>query len=109
MQSSAWASWQTAHASELSVAQLAIEHFAGTASDYSIPTRVLEPMPYNVEYTTPPEWFTALPKEIQSIKLAEVIAYKSIIEAKVEGAAPRETGRVALGVLAGVAIAAAAL
>lgn len=97
-----------AHASELSKAQVAIEHFQATATDYSVPAYVTEAPPTNADYTTLPDWFTALPEEIQKIKLDEGEAFKSIFEDK-SGLAPRETARAALGMLAGVAIAAAGL
>ncbi|KAF2621467.1 hypothetical protein BU25DRAFT_495776 [Macroventuria anomochaeta] len=44
-QSSAWSSWAEAHGSQLSAAQLAIEHFAEAETTYSVPARITETLP----------------------------------------------------------------
>ena len=61
--------------------------------------------------TNIPEWFSDLPKDVQSIKLEEGNAWAAFLEGKSysTGTAPKETGRAVFGVLAGVAVAAAVL
>jgi hypothetical protein len=61
-----------------------------------------------VVVTETPKWFRELPAEVQSIKLAEGRAWASIVEDK-SALAPKETAAAALGVLAGMAAAAAIL
>lgn len=68
---------------------------------------------YTPIITAMPRWFSELPEDVQSIKLEEGDAWAFILEGKAlsksKGAAPRETGGVGLGVLAGVAVTAAVL
>lgn len=84
--------------------------WSGELSDWVTATGTYLPISI---ITATPRWFSELPEDVQSIKLEEGDAWASILEGKAlsksKGAAPRETGRVGLGVLAGVAVAAAAV
>lgn len=112
----AWTSYQSPRKQVVE-----IERFAAIATQYDIPAEVIRAEQYytNIYYATKWDWFTALPEEIQSIKLAEADAPNAIAEGReiaherdlIETgnsklSASRETGRAALGVLAVIAFAA---
>lgn len=81
----------------------------GELSEWVTATATYAPM---TVITATPRWFSELSEDVQSIELKQGDTWVAILEGTAlstsKGAAPRETGRAGLGVLAGVAAAAAA-
>lgn len=111
----AWEDYLTLEPTKHAHARAEMMDFVATATQWAgeLPDWVTATGPYAPVITATPRWFSDLPGDVQSIKLEEGDAWASILEgkgvSKSKGAAPRETRRAGLGVLAGVAIAAAVL
>ncbi|KAF2864912.1 hypothetical protein BDV95DRAFT_600110 [Massariosphaeria phaeospora] len=87
--------------SSLIDAEADLREFVATAT-YSIPDAVTDPAAF-IAFTTPPEWYTALPSNIRKYDEEQVSLYASILSG---GSGPKPT--MAVGFNAGVAVAAVA-
>jgi hypothetical protein len=67
-----------------------IEEFVATAT-YSIPRAVTNPLTV-ATYTTAPEWYSALPSEVRSVKAELDDAVKKAYEKAIEDAASGGSG-----------------
>lgn len=112
---SAWSSYISAEPAKHIHAALMILDYAVTATEGEIQSWATADKEETTFVTDTPAWFSELPKDVQSIKLEEgrvlaaLMAGKEAIAPQKTAMAPRETARAALGVLAGVAVAAAVM